>query len=129
MGIATAELNVVERVHRIAVQRDPHELAAELQALLGQKLVAFAVGDRHPKSIGRYARGERAPEEPTGTRLAELYMVVLILQEEKEAPPSWIKRWMLGTNPHLGGKAPAQVFHDGDVRRVIGAARSFVSGR
>ncbi len=127
--MATALRDPIERAHELAVEREPAGIAAELQELLGQKLVAFALGDRHPKTIGRYARGERSPEDDALARLTDLYAVVMILREGRAAPGPWIKKWMLGSNMRLNGKAPVQVFHDGRAYQVMGAAKSFVSGR
>src|SRR5947209_19634825 len=99
---------VVEGAHRDAAALPPAELASELQSRLGQKLVAFALGDRHPKTVGRYARGEREPNDGAVRRLVDLYMVVQILESgmRREA----VKSWMLGSNPRLRGKAPIEVF-------------------
>ena len=70
---------MLEHAHDTATQREPSELASELQALLGQKMVAFALGDRHPKTIGRYARGERSPDDATVRRLVDLFTLVELL--------------------------------------------------
>lgn len=121
--------DAIDVAHEIAVATKPKKMAVELQGLLGQKLVAFAVGDRHPKTIGRYARGERAPTDASLGRLTDLYTVVLILERGRAERGSWIKQWMLGSNMRLGGQAPAQVFHDGEASKVMGAARYFISGR
>jgi hypothetical protein len=119
----------IDVAQEFAVATKPQQIAAELQGLLGQKLVAFALGDRHPKTIGRYARGERAPVDMALGRLTDLYTVILILERGRADRGSWIKQWMLGSNMRLGGKAPVQVFHDGDAGKVMGAARYFISGR
>ncbi|MGH2798658.1 MAG: hypothetical protein ACRDM0_13520, partial [Thermoleophilaceae bacterium] len=98
-----------------------------LQRVLGQKLVAFALGDRHPKTIGRYARDDRQPDDQTLRRLIDLYTIVSILETgmRREA----VKSWMLGANPHLHSKAPIEVFHDGRTRDVMRSAHRFVSAR
>lgn len=119
----------IEEAHELAVKRAPNEIAAELQELLGQKLVAFALGDRHPKTIGRYARGERNPDDEALAALTDLYTVVTVLKEGRATPGPWIKKWMLGSNMRLNGKAPIQVFHDHRAFEVMGAAKSFISGR
>lgn len=119
--------DVIEEAHRIATDRDPAELAAELQELLGQKLVAFALGDRHPKTVGRYARGERAPEPEAHGRLVDLSVVVGILREGMRE--GTVKSWMLGSNPRLKGKAPIEAFHEGHPYEVMSAAKAFVSRR
>ena len=129
MATNTATLDPIERAHELAVDCDPAEMAAELQKLLGQKLVAFALGDRHPKTVGRYARGERTPEDAVLGRLTDLYTVVMILHGGRAAPGAWIKKWMLGSNMRLNGKAPIQLLHDDRGYQVMGAAKSFVSGR
>jgi Rv2175c C-terminal domain of unknown function len=117
----------VENAHSAATGRTGAELASELQDALGQKLVAFAVGDRHPKTIGRYARRERVPDDDVLGRLADLYGIVELLEGgmRREA----VRTWMLGSNPHLRGKSPIEVFHDGRVRDVQRAARRFLSRR
>jgi hypothetical protein len=71
-----------ERPSRSTAALEPGRLASELQELLGQKLVAFAVGDRHPRTIGRYACGERLPESRTLGRLVDICTVVRVLGED-----------------------------------------------
>jgi hypothetical protein len=118
---------VMEGAHRSAVELSADELAYELQAVLGQKLVAFAVGDRHPKTIGRYARRERQPDDQTHRRLIDLYTIVGVLETGMRRPA--VKSWMLGANPHLRSHAPIEVFHDGRTTDVMRAAQRFVSAR
>jgi hypothetical protein len=114
-----------EDAHRSATDLEPAELAAELQSILGQKLVAFAVGDRHPKTIGRYARGERPPNDDALKQLVDLYTIVQVLESGMRRQT--VRTWMLGANPRLKGKAPIEVFHDGRTRDVLRAAQVFVS--
>jgi hypothetical protein len=116
-----------EDAHRSATELEPAELASELQSILGQKLVAFALGDRHPKTIGRYARGERPPTDDSLKQLVDLYTIVQVLETGMRRQT--IKQWMLGANPRLKGKAPIVVFHDGRTRDVLRAAQAFVSRR
>ncbi len=113
--------------HEHLRDQDAQALASRLQDVLGQKLVAFALGDRHPKTIGRYARGEREPDDQVYRRLVDLFLVVEILKSGmREAA---VKSWMLGANPRLHGKAPIEVFHDGKDQLVRDAAQLFVSKR
>jgi hypothetical protein len=106
---------------------DSQALASTLQDTLGQKLVAFALRDRHPKTIGRYARGERQPDDKAIGELADLFVVVEILKTGMR--PAAVRSWMLGANPRLRGKAPIEVFHDGRHDLVREAAQLFVSRR
>lgn len=123
----SAVRDLIEDAHRAATETDSQALAGELQELLGQKLVAFAVGDRHPKTIGRYARGDREPDAETLGRLVDLYTVVGILRGGMRA--SSVKAWMMGVNPRLKGKAPIEAIHEGRAYEVMGAAKAFVVRR
>lgn len=123
----SAVQDLIENAHRTATQLDRPELVAELQELLGQKVVAFAVGDRHPKTIGRYARGEREPDPRTLGQLVDLHTVVGILRQGMR--DSSVKAWMMGSNPRLKGKAPIEAVHEGRAYEVMGAAKAFVSRR
>jgi Rv2175c C-terminal domain of unknown function len=118
---------LIEDAHRTATDLEPKRLAGELQELLGQKLLAFAVGDRHPKTIGRYARGERPPEAQALGRLVDIYTVVRILDDGMRRAS--VKAWMMGSNPRLKGRAPIEAIHDGRAYEVMGAARAFVAQR
>lgn len=126
MATDVGALELIEAAHRLAVEAEVQPMVAELQDVFGQKLVAFAIGDRHPKSVGRYARGERSPDNDSLQRLIDLYQVVKVLQNGRPESGAWMKKWMLGSNSRLGGQAPVQVFHAGDTARVLGAARAFV---
>jgi hypothetical protein len=126
MGIDIGAVDLIEVAHRAAVDAEVQPMVTELQDIFGQKLVAYAIGDRHPKSVGRYARGERSPNDDSLQRLTDLYQVVKVLQNGRAEPGAWMKKWMLGSNSRLEGQAPVQIFHGGDTARVLGAARAFV---
>jgi hypothetical protein len=116
-----------EEAHDIAAQLEPQELAKQLQEVLGQKLVAFAVGDRHPKTIGRYANGERTPDDETWRKFVNLYTLVQLLEQGMRQQA--VRSWMLGSNPRLRGKAPIEAFHEGKLPAVEQAARAFLANR
>jgi hypothetical protein len=126
MATDVGAIDLIDVAHRVAIETDVQPMASELQKIFGQKLVAYAIGDRHPKSVGRYARGERNPDDDALARLTDLYQVMRVLQGDRPAPSSWMKKWMLGSNARLGGTAPAQAFHEGKTAEVLGAARAFV---
>src|ERR1700754_500150 len=113
----SAGQRLVEDAHRTAPQLYHAALVSELQELLGQKLVAFAVGDRHPKTIGRYARGDREPEPETLGRLVDIYTIVGILRSGMRDPA--IKAWMMGSTPRLKGRAPIESIHEGHAYPVM----------
>lgn len=126
-GTVDAVEDLIEDALRTATEMDSRSLASDLQELLGQKLVAFAVGDRHPKTIGRYARGDREPEPETLGRLVDLSSVVSILRQGMR--DTSVKAWMMGSNPRLKGRAPIEAIHDGQAYEVMGAAMAFVTRR
>jgi hypothetical protein len=117
----------LDTAHRQATDLTGNELAAELQAALGQKLVAYVVGDSHPKTIGRYARGEREPPNAILARLVNLYNVMSVLEQGMRRQT--VKSWLLGANPHLRDKAPADLLHEGKEPEVMRAARIFINRR
>src|SRR3954452_4889274 len=125
-GMSAVE-DLIEDAHRAATGMDAPALVADLQELLGQKRVAFAAGDRHPKTIGRYARGDRTPEAEALGRLTDLYIVVAILRQGMRDPS--VKAWMMGSNPRLKGRAPIEAIHDGRAYEEMGAAAAFVTRR
>lgn len=118
---------LIERAQHDAAEHDIREVASLLQDLLGQKLVAYALGDRHPKSIGRYARGDRQPADDAHRRLVDLYVVVGVLGQGMRERT--VKSWMLGSNPRLKGMAPIEAFHEGRAYEVMSAASAFVANR
>lgn len=126
MTVAEAQA-VVEEAHRQATGLTGNQLAEQLQDLLGQKLVAYALGDRHPKTIGRYARGERLPDDAAVTTLVDLSTIAGILEHSMRRET--VKTWMLGSNPRLRGKAPIALVHEGKADKVIAAAKAYVTGR
>ncbi len=115
----------VEQVHRLAVSEEIATIAQSLQETLGQRLVAFAVGIKDPKAIGKYATG-RGPRADTEARLRDLYRVTRLLLSQEN--PATVRAWMIGANPELEDTAPIQALHDGRTAPVIRAAQAFTLG-
>ena len=125
-GEAWAE-GVVRQAHERAVRASVGELAAFMQALIGQKLTAVVAGVDDPKAVGRWARGEREPRGEAERRLREAFQVatLLTLAESRETA----RAWFMGMNPYLGDRAPAFVFaedREGGAR-AMRAARAFLA--
>jgi hypothetical protein len=119
--------DLIEEGYRSATAMHEDRLVSDLQDLLGQKLVAFAVGERHPSVIGQYARAERGPGPETLAQLVDLHTVVAVLRRGMRE--SSIKAWMMGGNTRLAGVAPIEAVHEGRADEVMGAAGAFVTGR
>jgi Protein of unknown function (DUF2384) len=100
------------------------EMAATLQALVGQRLVAFVTGSRSNKTVARWASGDNHPQLQVEAKLRDLYRTVLILQATE--PPDTIRAWMTSANPYLGDEVPAEVLREGNAVRVFHAAQAFI---
>jgi hypothetical protein len=120
-------VTLAEQIHRSALRQPVATIAASLQETIGQRLVAFAVGVRNPKLVGRWARGEHMPRQAHERALRELFQVVSLLVESGEAA-STVRAWLIGSNPQLEDLAPIEVFHEGQVERVKRAAEAFIVG-
>jgi hypothetical protein len=117
---------LLEEAHRKAARTSVSKIAAELQEIVGQRQVAFAVGIRSSKEVGRWANAESKPRVETDARLRNLYRVVEALRNSGEEPET-IRAWMLGANPSLEEKAPIEIFKEGGWTDVLGAAELFIA--
>jgi hypothetical protein len=120
-------MTLAEQIHRTALRQSTATIAASLQETVGQRLVAFAVGIRNPKLVGRWARAEHAPRQGHERVLRELFQIVSLLIESGESA-STVRAWLIGSNPQLEDLAPIEVFHEGQIERVKRAAEAFVAG-
>jgi hypothetical protein len=99
-------------------------MAGELQEVLGQRLVAYAVGLKSPRLVGRWADGDGEPRAEADARLRELYQVVVILKTQYG--PETIRAFVMGANPDLRDQAPVEVVRDGRGIEAIHAASAFL---
>lgn len=120
-------MTLAEQIHRMALRQSAATIAASLQETIGQRLVAFAVGVRNPKLVGRWARGEHLPRQAHDRALRDLFQVVSLLVESGESSAT-VRAWLIGSNPQLEDLAPIEVFHEGGVERVKRAAEAFLAG-
>ncbi len=100
-------------------------MAAFLQDVLGQKLVAH-LAKVDPKTVGHWAKAERAPRPENEKRLRVAFQVFQLLQAEDDAHT--VRAWFIGLNPQLDDRAPADVIRDGSHQDVWVAAQSYVAG-
>jgi hypothetical protein len=122
-----ADMTLAEQIHRSALRQPASTIAGSLQETIGQRLVAFGVGVRNPKLVGRWARGEHQPRAAHERDLRELFQIVSLLVESGEAA-STVRAWLIGSNPQLEDQAPIEVFHAGAIDQVKRAAEAFVTG-
>jgi hypothetical protein len=118
--------NPAAEAHRTKVATTPADLVAFLQEGLGQKLVAFMAGVEDPKTVGRWAKGERAPRRDAEHRLREAFHIFQLLLTQES--PHTVRAWFVGLNPQLDDESPAQAIREGRVKDVLVAAKAFLAG-
>lgn len=120
--------DLTERSHHDAVRASTDEVAAALQELFGQRLVAFMTGVEDPKAVGRWARRERTPRDKTEQRLRDAFQIARLLTLADSADTA--RAWFIGMNPHFADRAPFAVLGEqpDEAPRVLAAAKAFVAG-
>jgi len=112
--------------HRKAVESTIKDVAGYMQEVLGQKLSAYIAGVADPRTVGRWAAGERTPRAEYEQRLRCSYQTFQLLLTEES--PHTVRAWFLGLNPQLDDKSPAQSIREGNFREVLVAAKAFLAG-
>lgn len=120
------QLQAAKQAHRTTVQSSTPDVVKYLQEVLGQKLTAYVADVSDPRTVARWAAGERSPRGEHEQRLRCAYQIFLLLLEQ-EAPPT-IRAWFLGLNPQLDDEAPAESIHKGMFRETLLAAKAFLAG-
>ncbi len=112
--------------HRTTVETSINEVTIFLQDVLGQKLVAHMAGVADPKTVGRWARGERTPRNDAEHRLREAYRIFQLLLTQES--PHTVRAWFVGLNPQLDDESPASAIGEGRTRDALVAAKAFLAG-
>ncbi len=120
--------HLTDRSHHDAVRTSTSEVAATLQELFGQRLVAFMTGVDDPKAVGRWARRERTPRDQTEQRLRDAFQIARLLTMADSADTA--RAWFIGMNPHFANRAPFAVLGEEpeSAPRVLAAAKAFIAG-
>lgn len=112
--------------HRATVQSEISDLTGFLIEVLGTKLTAYMAGVSDARTATRWASGERSPRPETESRLREIFYIFRLIQTSEDV--NTVRAWFVGLNPQLDDRSPASVLHDGEVRDVVVAAKSFIAG-
>jgi hypothetical protein len=115
-----------QEAHREPVESSISDVVGYLREVLGQKLVAHIAGVSDPRTVARWAAGERAPRAEHEQRLRCAYQTFHLLLAEES--PRTVRAWFLGLNPQLDDQSPAQSIREGDFRDVLVAAKAFLAG-
>jgi uncharacterized protein (DUF2384 family) len=103
----TYEDNLSGRIESERIDR----LAEWLEATLGPRLTAFAVGSSQA-DIGRIAHGDEQPTEDLERRLRNLYAVVRLLTQRDRMGTA--HEWLTEPNPELANRAPIELLREGE---------------
>ena len=103
------------------------DIVKALQEALGTGLVGFVAGGVERKTVMRWAGGQQASSRvPAVNRLRVAFQAMqLLLSRDSEHT---VRAWFIGLNPQLDDTSPAQALHDGQLREVLVAAKSFTLG-
>lgn len=102
------------------------QIATYLSENIGPKLVAYMVG-KSTQTVARWAAGTQQPPQPeVESRLRGIFQIVQMLVEVDSRHV--VRAWLLGMNPQLEDRSPAEVIAEGQMREAMTAARAFTSG-
>lgn len=116
----------IEQIHRRTVKASVPEITKFLQDVLTRQLVAYMCDVKDPKTVARWATGERNPSNKIEGRLRAIYQIFEILQAEES--PHTVRAWFIGMNPQLDDESPATAIREGREKDVLVAARSWIAG-
>ena len=125
MPETTEHAAAVDTAHRAAVTTTLDELVRVLEETLGRNLVAY-IADVEPKTVDRWGEGGMPRSRAVEERLRVAFHVFQLLLSRERSDT--VRAWFIGINPQLDDISPAQALHDGQLRDVTVAAKSFVMG-
>lgn len=111
----------VEQARLNARSASPAEMAGELRDALGEKLLNFTVGS-DAATISSWSEGE-APDPKLENGIRRVYEVYLLLKPLDDA--ATIRAWLVGMNPMIDDRAPAELLAEGEFDAALTVARSF----
>lgn len=128
MAVDMFQETATRQAHRLATVAPLSTVAGLLQEVLSRRLTAYVAGVGDGKTVTRWANGEvteiRDHEVEQRLRTAYEAVQLLIMGDGAET----VKAWFIGLNPELDDIAPAEALRAGQLREVLGAARSFLIG-
>ena len=110
-------------------KRAIQEMAATLQSLLGQQIVAYIVWNRGSESGWPLGAGRSDPAARDGAAACVLPIRSARLLALADSPDT-ARAWFIGMNPHFADRAPFAILGEqpAQAQRVLAAAKSFVVG-
>ena len=100
------------------------EIAAVLQAQLGQALLGVIVG-KNARTLARWTHATVRPPHASEQLLRDTFQVFEVLVSAQSSDVA--RAWFMGMNPELGDASPAEALSEGRSREVMAAARSYLA--
>jgi len=104
-------------------EQDVHEIAFTLQRILGQRLVAYAIGEQDPRQVDAYALTLVEADKEKEAKLRDLAEITE-LGLEQEGSDEVLRASMIGMHPNLEDRSIIEVLRTEDSQKVVSAARS-----
>lgn len=115
--------------HRKAMLEEFPAVVNGLVSIIGRKLTAYVASVKDARAIDRWLQNG-SPQKDVERRIRTAYHVALMLAGFDSS--AVVQAWMIGLNPELDDQVPICLLKDGnlesDGKRVLNAARAFVSG-
>jgi len=114
---------------RLSVKKSFPEIAGELRAILGGKLVAYIGSVTETRAVRQWAEGERRPSKAVEDRLRLAYRAAKCISDidGREIAQAWFQ----GLNPMLDDISPARLLRDGEIEKdgkaFIAAEKYFIA--
>ena len=123
-------LQVDERAcHRLSLKMSFPEIATELRAILGGRLVAYIGSVTETRAVRQWADGERRPSTAVENRLRLAYRAAKCIADVDGRGVA--QAWFQGLNPMLDDVSPARLLREGDPERdgkaFIAAEKYFIA--
>ena len=115
---------IVRDAHAHAVELGISDIAAALQAQLGQALLGVIV-NKTERTLTRWAKAAVRPPHASEQLLRDTFQVFELLASAESADVA--RAWFMGMNPQLDDESPAEALSTGRARDVVAAARAFIN--
>jgi hypothetical protein len=127
IALPRPELEAYREVTRLAFP----QVVAQLQTVLGERLIAYLAGVVETRRVRLWAAGKERPRTPGVEERLRMALRIALLMAKADAP-SVVQSWFWGLNPELDDRTPAKLLREGELEEVgpevLGAARAFVAG-
>lgn len=108
-----------------------HQMVADLNKNLGTTLVAYIANVRSRQLPARWATapgepGHTEPRDEVKQRLQLAYLAFRAIEQDENEHVA--RQWLIGANPRLGGRTPAELIRDWAPVEIHGALDAFLDG-